>query len=337
MIDFFTKRRDIVIDLGTANTIVCLEPQGVVFNEPSCIAIERKYGSDKVVAIGSKAKAMRGKTPEKLKVIYPLSSGAISDFEMTKTFMGTLISGLLGRFIFKPRVGISIPQNLTPVERNSLYEATLLAGAKEVVLIEDPFSAAVGAGIDISSSRGRMIVDLGSGLTEVSIISLGGLVASKSSKVAGDSLDMAIVEYIKHHKSLSISKDMAEEIKIKLGNIENPSHEERMSAKAKDLIHGLPVSFEISSYELYTAIMPSIEKIKKTIAEAISMTPPQIAPDILEDGVILTGGVALLKGLREYLSRELQLEVRLSPNPLLDISTGARDILKTMGHLPAPL
>lgn len=335
MFNFFIKRRDIVIDLGTMNTIVSIEPKGVVFNEPSCIAMERHRGLEKMVAIGAKAKAMRGKTPENLRVIYPLASGAISDFDMTKTFMKALISRVLGRSLFKPRVGISIPQNLTPVERNSLYEATLLAGAKEVLLIEDPFSAAVGSGIDISSSRGRMIVDLGSGLTEVSLISLGGLVASKSSKIAGDAIDMAIVDYVKHHKNLLISKDMAEEIKIRLGNIENPNSEERFSARAKDLVHGLPVSFEISSQEIYAAIMPSIEKIKKTIAEAIAMTPPQIAPDILEDGVILTGGTALLRGLRGYLAKELQLEVRLSSDPLLDISKGVSEILKTTKHLPA--
>ncbi|MGP1450761.1 MAG: rod shape-determining protein [Wolinella sp.] len=334
MFDIFTRRRDIVIDLGTANTIVYIKPHGVVFNEPSCVAIERNRGVDKVVAIGAKAKAMRGKTPQGLEVVYPLNNGAISDFEMTKAFMGTLIASLLGKMMLKPRVGISIPQNLTPVERSSLYEAALLAGAKEVVLIEDPFSAAVGAGIDISSSRGRMIVDIGSGLTEVSIIALGGLVASKSSKIAGDALDLAIVEYIKHYKNLSISKDMAEDIKIKLANIENPSHDERIVAKAKDLIHGLPVSFEISSHEISAAIAPNIEKIVKTVTETVSVTPPQIAPDILEDGIVLTGGGALLKGLKGYLSRELQLNVNLSPDPLTDISKGARDILQMMGRIP---
>lgn len=333
--NFLLGRRDIVIDLGTANTIVYLEPQGVVFNEPSCIAIERNYGTNKVVALGMEAKNMRGKAPKKLSVVYPLVSGAISDFEMTKIFMKTLISGILGKLFFRPRVGVSIPQNLTPVERSSIHEATLLAGAKEVILIEDPFSAAVGAGIDISSSRGRMIVDIGSGLTEVSIVSLGGLVATNSSKIAGDALDTSIIEYVKHHKNLSISKDMAEEIKITLTNLENPSPKECMIAKAKDLAHGgLPVSFEMSSQELYEAIIPGVEKIKKTIAEAIAMTPPQLAPDILEDGLVLTGGGALLRGLQGYLSKELQLEVKLSPTPLLDISKGASDILKTMGNLP---
>ncbi|RAX57667.1 rod shape-determining protein [Helicobacter monodelphidis] len=327
-LNHFKKSSNIAVDLGTTNTIVAIEDEGVIFNEPSCIAVERRYGASRVVAIGKKAKAMRGKTHSSLEVISPLANGAISDFEMTKAFMSTLINILSAHISSRPRVGISIPQNLTQVERNSLYEATMLAGAREVILIEDPFSAAVGAGVDINSSRGRMIVDCGSGLTEVSIISLSGLVTSSCSKTAGDTLDNVILEYIKHEKNLLISKDTAEQIKIKMANLINPDTGGSYRANAKHLLNGLPVSFEITAAEVYTAIMPAIEKIKKTIVETIANIPPQIVPDIVEDGVIITGGGALTRGFKEYLEQELKLLVHLSPDPLQDISRGATEILR---------
>lgn len=326
------KSHDIVVDLGTANTIVAIEGDGIIFNEPSCIAVERLYGSDRVVAIGKRAKAMRGRTHSNLEVINPLSNGAISDFEMTKVFMSALISILSGRVSSRPRVGISIPQNLTQVERNSLYEATVLAGAKEVVLIEDPFSAAVGTGVDINGSRGRMIVDCGSGLTEVSIISLGGLVTSSSSKIAGDAFDYAIADFIKREKNFLISKDCAENIKIQVMDLSKDAPELKCRVHGKDLLNGLPVSFEVGTKEIRGAIMPCIEKIHTMILGVIGEIPPQIVPDILEDGVIVTGGGALMKGFKEYLEEALRISIHISPDPLHDISRGAFEILRKIPH-----
>lgn len=325
------KSTDIAVDLGTANTIVSVDGE-VIFNGPSCIAIERHYGSDKVVAIGKRAKVMRGRTHSNLEVINPLSNGAISDFEVTKIFMATLISILSNRVSSHPRVGISIPQNLTQVERNSLYEATLLAGAKEVIFIEDPFSAAVGTGMDINTSRGKMIVDCGSGLTEVSIISLGGMVTSSCTKVAGDALDCAIVDYVKRQKNLLISKDCAEGIKIQIADISQNAPNTNCCVYGKDLLNGLPVGFEISSTDVRAAIMPCVQKIHATILEVISSIPPQIVPDILEDGVIITGGGALMRGFREYLEDKLKMSIHVSPDPLHDISRGAMEILKQIPH-----
>lgn len=326
------KSNDIAVDLGTANTIVAVDGEGVIFNGPSCIAIERYYGNDKVVAIGKRAKVMRGRTHGNLEVINPLSNGAISDFEITKIFMETLISKLSNRVSNRPRVGISIPQNLTQVERNSLYEATILAGAREVVFIEDPFSAAVGTGVDINTSRGKMIVDCGSGLTEASIISLGGMVTSSCTKVAGDALDCAIVDYIKQHKNLLISKDCAEKIKIQIANLAADAPNETCSVYGKDLLNGLPIGFEISSNDVRVAIMPGIQKILATILEVVAAIPPQIVPDILDDGVIVTGGGALMNGFKEYFETRLKLPIHISSDPLHDVSKGVIEILKNIPH-----
>ncbi len=328
------KTLDIAVDLGTANTVVTIEGEGVIFNEPSCVAVERYYDNIRVVAIGKKAKAMRGKTHGNLEVISPLANGAISDFEMTKVFMGMLISLLSDRVASRPRVGISIPQNLTQVERNSLYEATLLTGAREVVLIEDPFSAAVGAGLDINDSRAKMIVDCGSGLTEVSIISLGGLIVSSCSKIAGDTLDNAIVEHIKRKKNLLISKDCAEQTKIKLANLFKDAPKQSCRVCGKDLTSGLPTGFEVESTEVNYAIMPHIEKIHAIVLEVIANIPPEIVPDILDDGVIITGGGALMKGFKEYLEEKLKLSFHMSPAPLHDISKGVTQILQKMPYSP---
>lgn len=317
-------RNDIAVDLGTANTIVRNNADDVLFCEATCIALEVKYNTTRTIAIGDNAKKMLGRTPQEIHVINPISKGAISDYETTKVFMQALIEkGKTSSLA--PRVGISIPQNLTQVERHSLYEATMLAGAKEVLLIEDPFSASVGAGLDISTARAKMVIDAGGGLIEASIISLGGLVTSAFTKEAGDFLDGAIMEFCRHNKSIGISKETAEMIK-KRTNIfsNNPT----INIGAKNLISGMPFAYELDLNDFKPILLNSMKNIKHVIIEAIRKAPPQVAPDLIDDGAVLTGGLALMQGLREYLQEELKIAINLSPNPLLDISKGACKIMQ---------
>ncbi|MCI5968939.1 rod shape-determining protein [Helicobacter sp.] len=317
-------RTDIAVDLGTANTIVRNNTDEVLFCEATCIALENKYNSTRTLAIGNHAKKMLGRAPREISVINPISKGAISDFETTKIFMQALIEKGKTNSL-APRVGISIPQNLTQVERHSLYEATMLAGAKEVFLIEYPFSASVGAGLDISTARAKMVIDAGGGLVEASIISLGGLVTSAFTKEAGDFMDYAIMEFCRHNKSISISKDIAENIKHSINVFsDNPS----INISAKNLINGMPIAYELQLNDFKNLLLKSMEKIKRVILEAIHEAPPQVAPDLIDDGAVLTGGLALMQGLKDYLEEELKIKINLSPNPLLDISKGTYLIMQ---------
>ena len=312
-------RNDIAIDLGTANTIVRNSTEDALFYEATCIAIENKYGATRTIAIGNNAKKMLGRSPLEIEVINPVSNGAISDFETTKIFIRALIEQAKTSAL-APRVSISIPQNLTQVERHSLYEATMLAGAKEVLLIEDPFSASVGAGLDVSTPRAKMIIDAGGGLVEASIISLGGLVTSAFTKEAGDFIDYAIMEFCRHNKNIGISKETAENIKKNISVFnDNPS----INIGAKNLINGMPIAYELHLNDFKNIILNGMEKIRKVALKAINEAPPQIAPDLIEDGVVLTGGLALMPGLKEYLQEELKIAIHLSTDPLLDISKGA--------------
>ena len=315
----FFERNDIVIDLGTVNTIVRNSVYDVLFCEATCIAIEETPYTKKIISVGDSARKMLGKAPVGLDIVNPLLNGAISDFEMTKVFMGALLER--GRnSSLAPRVGISIPQNLTQVERHSLYEATMLAGAKEVYLIEDPFSASVGAGLDISTAEAKMVIDAGGGLVEASIISLGGLVVSSFTKEAGDFIDYAIVEYCRHNKGIGISKEMAEKIKRQINIF---GENETINIGVKSLINGLPIAYDLNLNDLKGVLLDGLYKIKEVVLETISKAPVQIAPDLIDSGAVLTGGMALTSGIKEFLEEELNIKINLSPDPLLDISKGA--------------
>lgn len=316
------SRNDIAIDLGTVNTIVRNQDE-ILFNEPTCIALDSR-NRERIICLGSKAKQMIGRTPLEIEVINPLLNGAISDFETTKLFMHALIESAKTSSL-SPRVGISIPQNLTQVERHSLHEATMFAGAKEVFLIEDPFSASVGAGIDISKAKARMVIDAGGGLVEVSIISLGGLVVSTFTKEAGDFIDYAIVDYCKYNKNIGISKEMAESIKRKI-NLFGES--EIINVGAKNLINGMPIHFELNLNELKSVLISGLYKIKDSVLLAIDKSSPDMAADLIEEGAILTGGMALIDGIKDFLEEELNMKITLSNDPLLDISKGASLIMK---------
>ncbi|MDE5926530.1 MAG: rod shape-determining protein [Helicobacter sp.] len=318
------ERNDIAIDLGTVNTIVRNDMETTLFCEATCIALEKKYNSRRILAIGDSAKKMLGRTHDEIEVINPLLNGAISDFETTKIFMNAILQKAKAGSL-SPRVGISIPQNLTQVERHSLYEATMLAGAKEVLLIEDPFSASVGAGLDISTARAKMIIDAGGGLVEVSIISLNGLITSAFTKEAGDFIDFALVEYCRHNKNIGISKEMAESLKRKINVFaKNPT----IHIGAKNLANSMPIECELDLEEFKGVILSSLYKIKDIIIEAIHNAPPQIAPDLIEDGATLTGGLALIPGIKDFLEKELRMQIHLTPDPLLDISKGVWRIMQ---------
>ncbi len=320
----FFGRNDIAVDLGTVNTVVRNSLDKVIFCEATCIALEDKYESPRVICMGNQAKKMLGRNPSNIKVINPLLHGAVSDFKTTTIFMNTIIESAK-KGSLAPRVGISIPQNLTQVERHSLHEATMLAGAKEVLLIEDPFSASVGAGLDISIPRVRLVIDVGGGLVETSIISLGGLITSSFTKEAGDFIDYALVEYCRYNKNIGISKEMAENIKRQINVFgDNPV----INVAVKDLMNGMPFSYELNLNELKDIVLNGIYKIKEVVLESINKAPPQIAPDLIEDGAILTGGMALIDGLKEFLEEELKIKINLSPDLLLDISKGVCMIMQ---------
>ena len=263
---------------------------------------------------------MQGRVPPEIQVINPLLNGAIGDFETTKIFMQSLIEKTRHSSSLSPNIAISIPQNLTQVERHFLYEATILAGAKDVLLIEDPFSASVGAGLNINMPRAKMVVDAGGGLVEASIISLGGLITSAFTKEAGDFIDHLIMDFCKHKKNIGISKDIAENIKQTINVFaDNPI----LNIGVKDLTNGLPIAYELHLNDFKPLIISSMQKIKNIILEAIHNAPPQIAPDLIEDGATLTGGLALMQGMQHYLEEELKMKIHPSEDPLLDISKGA--------------
>ena len=317
-------RNDIAIDLGTVNTIVRDNTENVLFFEATCITIEETPYEKKVISIGNDAKKMIGRAPRDYSVINPLLNGAISDFETTKIFMQSLLKKAKNGS-FAPRVGISIPQNLTQVERHSLYEATMLAGAKEVYLIEDPFSASVGAGLDISKPQANMVIDAGGGLIEVSIISLGGLITSSFSKEAGDFVDYAIIEYCRHNKSIGISKDLAESIKKQINPFsDNPT----IQVGVKNLTNRMPMSYELNLNEFKNILLEEFNRIKQVVLESICKAPPQISADLIDEGAVLIGGMALISGMQDYLQEELRMKINVAPNPLLDISKGVCMIME---------
>lgn len=322
------NQNDIAIDLGTANTVVYNDSNGILFNEATCIAVEWSAGAYRVVALGNRAKQMLGRTPKNYDVIRPVLNGAISDFEMTKMFMSALIEKFCSKFR-RPRVGISIPQNLTQVEKNYLYEAIVLAGARDVIFIEDPFSIAIGSDLDIESAHARMLIDLGAGLSEISVIALNGLVVSNFTKIGGDFIDNVIVEHLAHQYNLAVGLETAEFLKksIHLKNLQQKEGRE-FQIYAKNLHNGMPGSFCIKESDLLEAVLPSIIKLKETVIQTFREIPPQIAPDILDDGILVSGGFSLFGGLREFLEQELQLKLTLSPDPLLDISKGVCRILR---------
>jgi len=315
---------DMAIDLGTANTLVLIKGQGISINEPSVVAIQYdKHGQEHILAVGQEAKDMVGKTPGNIKAIRPMKDGVIADFNVTEMMIRYFIEKSHRRkSFFSPRIIICVPYGLTQVERKAVKESALNAGARYVYLIEEPMAAAIGAGLPIKDPNGNLVVDIGGGTTEIGVISLGGLVLSKSIRVAGDKLDTAIVNYIKQKFNLLIGDRVAEELKIKIGTAIPLEENLVTTVRGRDSIEGTLTSIEISSEHLREAMKEPIREIGEALKTVLEETPPDLAGDIVENGIVLTGGGALIRGLDKYLSDLVKLPVYIAEDPLLAVAKG---------------
>lgn len=334
LIGFFSS--DMGIDLGTANTLVLVKDKGIVINEPSVVAVEReKYGSRaKILAVGKEAKDMVGKTPGNIEAIRPMKDGVIADFDMTEKMIRYFIEKTHRRKSFlRPRIIISVPYGLTQVERKAVRESALSAGAREVFLIEEPMAAAIGANLPIQEPKGNLVVDIGGGTTEIGVISLGGLVISKSIRTAGDKLDTSIVNYVKEKYNLIIGERTGEEIKIAIGSAIQLPKELSMVVKGRDQVSGLLSRIELTSEDVREAMREYLKEIADALKMALEMMPPDLASDIVENGVVLTGGGALIRGLDKYLSEIVRLPVYIADEPLLAVAKGTGKALEEISLL----
>ena len=320
---------DIGIDLGTANTLVLVRGRGVVIDEPSVVAIDTV--SKKILAIGAQAKRMVGRTPAGIIAVRPLKNGVISDFEVTERMLHYFIRAVHERFglgIPRPRVVIGIPSGVTEVEKRAVHDAALNAGARAVYLVEEPMAAAIGAGLPIMEPHGCMIVDIGGGTTEMAVISLGGVVASASIRVAGDEMDQDLIAYARQVHNMVIGERMAEEIKIQAGCAFPLEEEETAEFRGRDLATGLPKAVEVSTVELRDALSGSISAIVEAIRSTIELTPPELVSDLMYRGVALAGGGALLRGLDRRLAQETKFPVYVTEEPLLSVVRGTAEMLE---------
>ncbi len=326
---------DLSIDLGTANTLVIAKGQGIVINEPSVVAVKtEKYGVQKVLAVGREAKEMVGKTPGNIKAIRPMKDGVIADFDMTEQMIRKFIEKAHGRSSFiSPRIIICVPYGLTQVERKAVREAAISAGAREVFLIEEPMAAAIGAGVNIREPQGNLVLDIGGGTTEIGVVSLGGLVLSKSIRIAGDSLDKAIVDFVKRKYNLLIGDRSAEEIKIEIATALPLEKELRKTVTGRDQIEGLLSSIELTSDDAREAIKEPLKEIGEALKEVLEKMPPDLAGDIVNNGIILTGGGALIRGLDKYLSDSVKIPVYVAEEPLLAVALGTGKALEEIDLL----
>ena len=318
--------RDIGIDLGTANVLIYVKGKGVILNEPSIVVVETETKS--VIAVGTEAKEMLGRTPGKVKAIKTMKDGVIADFELTEIMLNSFIKKIKARnLFFRPRILICCPTNITQVEKNAIREAAERTGARKVYIEEEPKVAAIGAGMDISKPTANMVLDIGGGTTDIAVLSLNGIVSSSSIKIAGNTLDQDIIKYIKEKYKLLIGEQTAEDIKINFSNIYKPSKKEKLEIKGRDLLTGLPKAIEINQVETKEAMDESIKKIVKACKNVLEQTPPELSADIVEKGVILTGGGALLTGLVEVFEDELTIPVLIAETPLTCVAEGTGILL----------
>jgi rod shape-determining protein MreB len=322
--------KDMGIDLGTANTLVHLKGKGVVLTEPSVVAIQNDNG--RVLAVGDEAKRMIGRTPGNIVAIRPMKDGVIADFDVTQAMLNYFINKVLGpRTPFmRPRVIISIPTGCTTVEERAVKEAALQGGAKEAYLIEEPMAAAIGAGLPVHEPTGNLIVDIGGGTTEVAVISLGGIVTAKSVRVAGDNMDTDIMQHLKKNYNLLIGERTAEDIKISIGSALWEGDEEYYEVRGRDLVSGLPKTIKVSSSEIQNALKETVDHIIEGIKVCLEKTPPELASDIIDRGIVMAGGGALLKGLDKLISQETNIPVYACEDPLLAVARGTGKVLENI-------
>lgn len=321
--------KDIGIDLGTANVLIYIKGQGVVLNEPSVVALDSE--TRKPLAVGQKARGMLGRTPGKVKAIKPLKDGVIADFDATEIMLNHFIREVNGKsMLARPRILICCPSNITQVEKNAIKEAAERTGARKVYLEEEPKVAAIGAGMNISEPSGNMVIDIGGGTTDIAVLSLGDIVNSTSIKVAGNTFDSAIIKYIKDKYKLLIGDCTAEEIKLTIGNVYPDSIKEKMEVRGRDLVTGLPHSITLSSEEVAEALNENALLIVHTAKNVLEQTPPELAADIINKGIVVTGGGALIKGFDQLLSNELKVPIIIADSPLTCVAEGTGILLNNL-------
>ena len=318
--------KDVGVDLGTANTLVYMKGKGIIMREPSVVAVDTK--TDEVRCVGAEAKAVIGRTPGSIVAVRPLKDGVIADFDITANMLENFLKKACGNSMFsRPRVVICIPSGVTEVERRAVREATLKAGARQVSVIEEPMAAAIGAGLPISEPTGSMIVDIGGGTAEVAVISLSGIVASRSVRCAGDALDQSIIAFIKRKYNLLVGERTAEQIKIEIGSACPQDPETSMEIKGRNLVDGLPKDILIRSEEVRDAMSECLLRIVEAIKDTLECTPPELSSDIIDRGIMLSGGGALLRGLDTLIQNETGIEVHIAESPLDCVALGAGAVL----------
>ena len=323
--------KDIGIDLGTANVLIYIKGQGIVLNEPSVVAIDSE--TKKPLAVGKEAREMLGRTPGTVHAIRPMKDGVIADFEITEVMLNHFIKKVNGKsFLSRPRILICCPSNITQVEKNAIKDAAERTGAKKVFIEEEPKVAAIGAGLDISAPRGSMVIDVGGGTTDVAVLSLGGIVNSASIKIAGNVFDNDIAKYIKDKYKLLIGDRTAEEIKLNIGTVYPKEKTEKMEVRGRDLVTGLPHTITVTSDEVEEALRESVYIIVNTAKNVLEQTPPELSADIIDKGIVITGGGALIKGFDELLAHELKVPVFVAESPLTCVAEGTGILLDNI-HL----
>lgn len=328
----FNLNHDIGVDLGTANTLVFARGRGIVIREPSVVALDQETG--KVLAVGHEARRMLGRTPGNIVALRPLRDGVIAHYDATEVMLRHFLGRVLGRYsVIRPRVMVCVPSGITSVEQRAVLEAAQVAGARRTYLIEEPLAAALGAGLDISEARGSMVVDIGGGTVDIAVLSLGGIVVSASLKAGGDRFDEAIIRYMKKEHNLAVGERSAEEIKVAIGTVDPESPVRRTEVRGRDLITGLPRTVNISSEEVCRAVEEVTTAIVDGVRAVLDRTPPELAADILERGIVLTGGGALLDGMDRILSRHTDVPVIVAEDPLSCVVLGAGKALETIDVL----
>ncbi|MFA5880702.1 MAG: rod shape-determining protein [Eubacteriales bacterium] len=331
MFGIFSK--DMGIDLGTANSSVYMKGKGIVVNEPSVVAIQRD--TEQVLAVGEEAKQMIGRTPGNIVAIRPMKDGVIADFDITQSMLRYFITKALKKrpYLVRPRVVVGVPSGVTAVEERAIREAALQAGAREAYLIEEPMAAAIGAGLPVHEPTGNMILDIGGGTSEVAIISLGGIVTSRSIRIAGDEMDEAIMQHIKRMYNLMVGERTAEEIKIKIGTAYLFPEVEKYEVRGRDLLTGLPKTVEITSEEVYKALSEPVSAILEAIKVTLEKTPPELASDVMDKGIVMAGGGSLLRGLDRLVSEETGIPVHIAEEPLFCVAFGTGKVLENLDVL----
>ena len=325
MVAFNFKTQNIGIDLGTANTIVYLEDEGIVTREPSVVA--KNIVTEEIIAVGNSAFEMIGRTPENIVALRPMKDGVIADYNTTTAMLKYFIQSIVGRSFFKPVVIICVPSGITDVEKRAVLDATKYAGAKEAYVVEEPFAAAVGAGLPVTDPTGSMIVDIGGGTTDVATISLGGIVNSRSIRVGGDELNESIIQHVRKTYNLLIGERTAEELKIMLGSASVEKAQGSMQVRGRDMVTGLPRVVEVPAKEIAVAMSEIIHQILDAVKDVLEQTPPEISADVIDHGIVLTGGGAMLRHLAEMISKETQVPAFVANDPLDCVALGTGAIL----------